>query len=258
MNNIQLYEGSSITFDNKDGKLMVNATQMAGHFGKKPYDWLRTQPAKEYISEFASVSHICETDLVQVVQGGEPGLQGTWMHEDVALCFAQWLSPKFYIWCNQRIKELMQTGHTEIRPLTRKELALQVLAAEEEIERLALLNKEYKSANDELAEKNSELDDLIHTLFKNSHAQPIKAFASNYGMTSAEMNKILHSLHIQYKIGNSWYLYKEHMNKGYEWRDVCHNHLQWTAKGVTFLYYELSKIGRFPVSSRQGVIEFLK
>ncbi len=76
-----------------------------------------------------SITGIPEIDLVQV-QGGSPeNGGGTWMHEDVALEFARWLSPKFAIWTNKKIKELMQTGHTEVRPLTRKELALQVLAA---------------------------------------------------------------------------------------------------------------------------------
>ena len=45
-------------------------------------------------------------DLVTVIKGGN-GEQGTWMHEDVALEFARWLSPKFAIWCNRRIKELL-------------------------------------------------------------------------------------------------------------------------------------------------------
>lgn len=44
--------------------------------------------------------------LIQTVRGGN-GEQGTWMHEDAALEFARWLSPKFAIWCNRRIKELL-------------------------------------------------------------------------------------------------------------------------------------------------------
>ena len=32
------------------------------------------------------------------------------MHEDVAMEFARWLSPKFAIWCNDRIKELARNG----------------------------------------------------------------------------------------------------------------------------------------------------
>lgn len=50
-------------------------------------------------------------DLVRVTKGGnDKNNQGTWMHEDVALEFARWLSPAFAIWCNDRIKELLTTG----------------------------------------------------------------------------------------------------------------------------------------------------
>lgn len=42
------------------------------------------------------------------------------MHEDVALEFARWLSPKFAIWCNRRIKELLtaaqQPAEAEVLP----------------------------------------------------------------------------------------------------------------------------------------------
>jgi hypothetical protein len=44
-------------------------------------------------------------DLLTVRKGGiNPG---TWMHEDVAMEFALWLSPEFAIWCNDRIKEIL-------------------------------------------------------------------------------------------------------------------------------------------------------
>lgn len=36
------------------------------------------------------------------------------MHEDVALVFAQWLSPEFYLWCNDRVKELLTQGVSTI------------------------------------------------------------------------------------------------------------------------------------------------
>ena len=56
------------------------------------------------------------------------------MHEDVALEFARWLSPAFAIWCNDRIKELLTKGTTSINQLSRKQLALMVIQAEEENE----------------------------------------------------------------------------------------------------------------------------
>ena len=101
------YEGSNITFQTGNG-VMVNATEMAKQFGKRPSDWLNNQQTKDLINELTATRKSVTADLVQVRQGG--AIQGTWLHEDLALVFAQWLSPKFYLWCNDRIKELLTTG----------------------------------------------------------------------------------------------------------------------------------------------------
>ncbi len=100
------YNGNNITFKSDNG-IMVNATQMALPFGKKSNDWLKTQSTQEFIRELSEVRKINSPDLVQVIYGDGGG---TWMHEDVAVEFARWLSPKFAIWCNDKVKELMQNG----------------------------------------------------------------------------------------------------------------------------------------------------
>lgn len=116
-NQIFRYNGSSISFQKGDS-VMVNATEMAKPFGKRPVDWLQNQQAKEFITALAEVRKSTSADLVKVTKGGynKKG-QGTWMHEDVALEFARWLSPMFAIWCNDRIKELLTKGHTEIHQI---------------------------------------------------------------------------------------------------------------------------------------------
>ena len=106
------YNGSKISFAH-DENIMVNATEMAKPFGKQAIDWLKTQSAKEFVDEYSKLKNIGLTDLVQVTRGGN--MPGTWMHEDVALEFARWLSPKFAIWCNDRIKELLTTGTTSLQ-----------------------------------------------------------------------------------------------------------------------------------------------
>ena len=113
LNQIFRYEGSSITFQKGDS-IMVNATEMAKQFGRTPKDWLRTEYTQAVIRTLSAVRQISPTELVKVVQGGAPNLQGTWMHEDVAMEFARWLSPAFAIWCNDRIKELLTTGVTTV------------------------------------------------------------------------------------------------------------------------------------------------
>ncbi len=103
---VMQFHGSNIAFEEINGKTMINATQMAKPFGKKPKDWLRTQQAKELL-DTVSKRHICPlSDLQEVTYGGSNN--GTWFQEDVALFFAQWLSPEFYLACNDKLKELLK------------------------------------------------------------------------------------------------------------------------------------------------------
>lgn len=99
------YAGSKITFATESG-VTVNATQMAKTFNKRPNDWVRLDYTKEFLEALSTDTQIPVSALIQTVRGGN-GEQGTWMHEDAALEFARWLSPKFAIWCNRRIKELL-------------------------------------------------------------------------------------------------------------------------------------------------------
>lgn len=103
------YNGNGVTFLKGDS-VMVNATEMAKPFRKRPNDFLSAKSTQELISSLSAKTGISATTLVVVNQGGNN--QGTWLHEDLALIFAQWLSPTFYLWCNDRIKELMQVGFT--------------------------------------------------------------------------------------------------------------------------------------------------
>lgn len=110
-NKVFNYNGTDITFASDENGLMVNATEMAKPFGKQPSDWTKTKSAQEFISSLSAVRKIVVTDLIHVKQGGNT-IQGTWMHEDVAMEFARWLSPAFAIWCNDRMKELLKYGMT--------------------------------------------------------------------------------------------------------------------------------------------------
>lgn len=105
-NQIFQYHGNLISF-HKGDNLMVNATQMAKPFNKSPKDFLKTEQSKRFIEALSEVKKILSSDLVKVTYGNNGG---TWMHEDVALEFARWLSPAFAIWCNDRIKELLMKG----------------------------------------------------------------------------------------------------------------------------------------------------
>lgn len=113
-NQVFKYNGNSITFQIGENT-MVNATEMAKPFdnSKRPQFWLNNQYTKDFINELAEARNLASADLVVITKGGNNHTQqGTWFHEDVALEFARWLSPKFAIWCNDRIKDILKRQYT--------------------------------------------------------------------------------------------------------------------------------------------------
>ena len=102
------YEGNAVAFE-VNGRIMVNATQMARPFGKNPKDFTKTLYAREFMQVLSDRRNVLTADLLIVKKGGQPNEQGTWMHEDLALEFARWLSPDFAIWCNDQIKEMLKS-----------------------------------------------------------------------------------------------------------------------------------------------------
>jgi|SRR5690554_821934 len=111
---IMEYNGANIAFEEINGKMMVNATQMAKPFGKQPVQWLRYEQSKDLIETVAEVRNHSLADLKVVRRGGNN--PGTWFQEDIALFFAQWLSPKFYLACNLKLKEIVSTQSTKLLP----------------------------------------------------------------------------------------------------------------------------------------------
>jgi hypothetical protein len=53
------------------------------------------QSTQAFVTELSAVIGIPLMELVQTRQGGNPQLQGTWVHRRVALDLARWLSPQF-------------------------------------------------------------------------------------------------------------------------------------------------------------------
>ena len=60
---------------------MVNATQMAKPFGKRPAKWLELPSSKEYVRVLMTMTQtIRKSDsLIKTIEGKGGG---TWMHED--------------------------------------------------------------------------------------------------------------------------------------------------------------------------------
>ena len=101
--------GSTAVSFRQDG--FLNATQIAAHFGKLPKDYLKTEQTQQYIAALAeSLSERTKilTDknqLVIIKKGGAE--QGTWLHPKLAIHFARWLDPRFAVWCDEQIEQIL-------------------------------------------------------------------------------------------------------------------------------------------------------
>lgn len=102
----------------------------------------------------------------------------------------------------------------------------------------------------EMEPKVSYYDIILRT----KNAVPITLIAKDYGMSATRLNRILHSLDIQYRVGGTWMLYQKYAAEGYT---VTHTyivdqhtsrmHTCWTQKGRLFLYDLLCDNGIYPV-----------
>lgn len=146
LNEIFKYNENPITFRKEDGEVFVNATEMAKPFEKRPGKWLELPSTTEFIDTMKAIRK--SDRLIETING-----VGTWMHEDLALEFARWLSPAFAIWCNNKIKELLKAGYTKLDSISRKDLAKMLFEAEEERERLMSENQQKNLALKEAAPK---------------------------------------------------------------------------------------------------------
>ena len=208
------YKGSEISFINGDN-VMINATQMAKPFGKEPKHWLLNQSTRDFIQALSEVRNLTSADLVKVTKGGVE--QGTWMHEDVALEFARWLSPAFAIWCNDRIKELMKTGVATVSNDDEAiAYAMQVLQKrlEQARQEKAMLEQQNLYLTNEIKEQAPKVQ-YVDTVLQSVNTYSANLIAKEMGMSAETLNRRLKEKGVIYKQGGVWVLTAKYQGKGY-------------------------------------------
>lgn len=116
----------------------VNVTQLCKAYWqatgiiKEPSGWLRNKRTQDTITYLSSVLQINRTDLVVVVQGGEPEQQGTWVHPKLVVGFAIWLSYELEFIVLGWVEDWLLHGKTPVANnvyLTGKEFADECIAS---------------------------------------------------------------------------------------------------------------------------------
>lgn len=85
----------------------VNVTLLAKSVGKKIDNWTRLDSTKKILTEFSNSVIYDGVKIIDSIQGKNGG---TFYHPDLAILFAQWLSPSFAIQVSRCVRELLLTG----------------------------------------------------------------------------------------------------------------------------------------------------
>lgn len=109
------YNGNDVLFDIKDD-VMVNATQLAKIYGKRPNDYLSLPATNQLINAITRKYGISENQLVISKAGSSHNGGGTWMHRLIVVDFCQWLDIDLKLWCTEKLDELMRYGITATQP----------------------------------------------------------------------------------------------------------------------------------------------
>lgn len=220
-NQIFQYNGSPISFQ-KGNSVMINATEMAKPFGKNAGHWMRNQSTQEFINELAALRNCKGSDLVQIENG-----IGCWMHEDVAMEFARWLSPAFAIWCNDRIKELLTIGITATQPTLEQmihnpdlviHLATQLKQEREERAKLEAQTEQQQATIKIQTEEIKKSAPKIN--YYDNHLQSVNTLTSTQvakqiGMDAEKLHRKMKEIGILYKQSGQWLLYSPFSTWGF-------------------------------------------
>lgn len=115
------YRGNAVPVKMVDGEPWVHLNAIGRPYNKEPNQWLKSEPAKEYVDAVELLDKQTDSDpLAQISSKRALSVQhggknpGTWASELVALEFARWCDPAFAIWCNRQLRELMTKGELKI------------------------------------------------------------------------------------------------------------------------------------------------
>lgn len=233
------YNGNEVTFRSADGIAYVNATEMAKPFGKRPNDYMSLPSTNELIEAVTRKNGNANNQLVITKRGGQD--QGTWLHETIALDFAQWLSVDFKLWCNDRIKELLTVGMTATPQtiedmLSNPDMIIQMATQLKELRNTtARQEAQLKTAQQyfQIVKPKAEYYDDVLT----SNSQiTTNSIAMELGVSAIKLNKMLREKKVIYKQGDKWLLTSQFRGKGY---DDTYTHKYFNSKGEVMTKTEM-------------------
>ena len=109
-------EGDVVPQRPRDG--YINATLLCNKAGKRFHDYRRLATTEEFLKELSLETGIPASNLIEVFRGrGDRVSQGTWVHPQLAIHLAQWLSSAFAVQVTKWVVEWAQGNVQSFMPV---------------------------------------------------------------------------------------------------------------------------------------------
>lgn len=231
-----------IEFDNvkgfvdENGTVWINAEDVARGFGfvevKNGTEYVRWRTINSYIRSFGFSQDVAKEDFIPENMVYRLGFKAS---NEAAQKFQSKLADE--ILPSIRKHGAYMTNETLeqalLNPDTLIQLALNLKAEQEKVKELTPKAKIYDAYMSQ--------EGTVSTT----------TMAKRYGLTARQLNKMLHDLGIQFKIGSTWYLYDKYSGKGYvkmvsapiEGSSTLKSYtsMRWTPKGQEFVHNLISE-----------------
>lgn len=251
------YNGNDVLFDTKDD-VMVNATQLAKIYGKRPNDYLSLPATNQLINAITRKYGISENQLVISKVGSSHNGGGTWMHRLIVVDFCQWLDIDLKLWCTEKLDELMRYGMTATQPTLEQmidnpdlviHLATQLKQEREERAKLEAQTEQQQATIKIQTEEIKQAAPKVN--YYDNHLQSVNTLTSTQvakqiGMDAEKLHRKMKEIGILYKQSGQWLLYSPFSTWGihatrtqtYTRSDGSTGtsvYTVWTTKGVRFI-----------------------
>lgn len=252
------YNGNDVLFDTKDD-VMVNATQLAKIYGKRPNDYLSLPATNQLINAITRKYGISENQLVISKVGSSHNGGGTWMHRLIVVDFCQWLDIDLKLWCTEKLDELMRYGMTATQPTLEQmidnpdlviHLATQLKQEREERAKLEAQTEQQQATIKIQTEEIKQAAPKVN--YYDNHLQSVNTLTSTQvakqiGMDAEKLHRKMKEIGILYKQSGQWLLYSPFSTWGlhatrtqtYTRNDGSIGtsvYTVWTTKGLRFIH----------------------
>ena len=249
------YSGHQFTMKMTDGRYMVNATEMARPFEKRPTTWLKLAETVK-LRQALTADGICRDTEGQVLSSRGP-FGATWLEIHLCIQFAQWLSPEFATWCSRKLVSLMKDSTIEHTAKPRKpKTAYEDIAENSNTflpvptsyeEALSVIDKQRETINKQgefLRENKHKFEHYEETIEIREWFCPTM-IANELGVSVIKLNQFLADEGVQTKIRDEWVIDQSYRHLRdihiYEWFNHKTNYTNkykidgWTPAGREFI-----------------------